>query len=87
MHVGEFQARYQNMKKDLEICISHSSSFYAVADKWARKARKYMADPDRQELLDHVKDAWQWVRSQEKVPKWLNPDKIVELAIGHFENG
>ena len=73
------------MKDDLGSLSTNPYDYYAVAGKWALKAREYIEDPHKEGIDEHMKAAWKWVQTEQNVPKWINPDKIVELAISYFE--
>ena len=78
--------RPSQMKDDLR-GLRSESSYYPVANKWACKACEYKIEPKKEGLETHMEDAWKWVQRKEEVENWINPDKVIELAIGRFENG
>ena len=81
----QLKSMVPRMRVDLGNLSTNPYAYYAVAGKWALKAREYIDDPHKEGLDGYMKAAWKWVQTEENVPKWINPDKIVELAIGYFE--
>ena len=85
---GDDQRKFKaaTMKDELKVHFSsYPYSYCAVAGKWALKARKYMDDPKKEEVDEYMEDAWKWIKSVEKVRNYWNPEKVVDRAIGDFE--